>query len=155
MEVKGTNYLIPVDAKLTSEHDLGFETISADEVMSTMSGARALRVLILDACRDNPFAATMQLTDKTRAVSRGLARIEQPTDGSLIVYSARPGQLALDGDGPNSPFASALARRLTEPNVEILKLFRLVRDDVLALTNQQQQVFEDNSLPAKDFFFKQ
>jgi uncharacterized caspase-like protein len=88
-----------------------------------------------------------------RDIGRGLARIV-PDQGSVIVYSARPGQIAADGDGPNSPFATALANHLTDPDVEILKLFRLVRDDVLASTGNGQEVFQDSSLPGKDFYFR-
>jgi uncharacterized caspase-like protein len=72
----------------------------------------------------------------------------------MIVYSARPGQVAADGDRADSPFAVALAHHLTDPGVEVLKLFRLVRDDVLAATGNGQEVFQDSSLPGTDFFFR-
>jgi uncharacterized caspase-like protein len=71
----------------------------------------------------------------------------------MVVYSARDGQVAFDGDGKNSPFASSLLRRLPEPNVEIGKLFRLVRDDVLSATSRRQEPFIYGSLPGEDFFF--
>jgi uncharacterized caspase-like protein len=92
-------------------------------------------------------------TGAIRAVGRGLTRIE-PTQGTVIVYSARPGQVAADGGGADSPFALALAHHLTDPGVEVLKLFRLVRDDVLAATGNTQEVFQDSSLPGTDFFFR-
>jgi uncharacterized caspase-like protein len=152
-EVGGNNYLIPVDAKLATERDVGFEAIPIDQVMSAIDGAHQLRVLILDACRDNPFLQTMRRGTGVRSVARGLARVE-PTQGTVIVYSARPGQVAADGNGADSPFAMALAHRLTDRGVEVLKLFRLVRDDVLAATGNAQEVFQDSSLPGKDFFFR-
>jgi tetratricopeptide (TPR) repeat protein len=155
IEMGGTNYLIPIDAKLLTDRDTSLEAIRADDVMTTINGAHSLRVLILDACRDNPFAATMRRSTGTgvfREVGRGLARIE-PTQGTVIVYSARPGQVAADGDRTDSPFAIALAHHLTDPGVKILKLFRLVRDDVLASTGNGQEVFQYSSLPGKDFFF--
>jgi tetratricopeptide (TPR) repeat protein len=154
IEMGGTNYLIPVDAKLATDRDVGFEAIPVDQVFSAVDGAHQLRVLILDACRNNPFADTMKRsTGAVRAVGRGLTRIE-PTRGTVIVYSARPGQVAADGDGADSPFATALAHHLTDPGVEVLKLFRLVRDDVLAATGNTQEVFQDSSLPGQDFFFR-
>jgi tetratricopeptide (TPR) repeat protein len=156
IEMGGTNYLIPVDAKLATDRDVGFEAIPIDQVMSAIDGAHQLRVVILDACRNNPFAERMRRGTGTgvfREVGRGLARIE-PTQGTVIVYSARPGQVAADGAGDDSPFAIALAHHLTEPGVEVLKLFRLVRDDVLGATGNGQEVFQDSSLPGKDFFFR-
>jgi uncharacterized caspase-like protein len=154
IEMAGIDYLIPVDAKLATDRDVKLESIAADDVMSAIDGAHELRVVILDACRDNPFAATMKRsTGVFRDIGRGLARIV-PDQGSVIVYSARPGRIAADGVGANSPFAAALANHLTDPGVEVLKLFRLVRDDVLASTGNGQEVFQDSSLPGKDFFFR-
>jgi tetratricopeptide (TPR) repeat protein len=154
IEMGGTNYLIPVDAKLATDRDVNFEAIPIDQVMSALDGARNLRVVILDAYRNNPFVEMMRRgTGVFRNVGRGLARIE-PTQGTVIVYSARPGQVAADGDGADSPFAVALAHHLTDPGVEVLKLFRLVRDDVLAATGNGQEVFQDSSLPGTDFFFR-
>jgi uncharacterized caspase-like protein len=155
IEMGGTNYLIPVDAKLATDRDVKLEAISADDVISAIDGAHDLRVVILDACRNNPFATGMkQTTGVFRDIGRGLARIV-PDQGTVIVYSAKPGQIAADGEGADSPFAAALAYHLTDPGVEISKLFRLVRDDVIASTGGHQEVFEDSSLPGyKDFFFQ-
>ena len=88
-----------------------------------------------------------------RNIGRGLARVE-PAQGTVIVFSAKAGTIAADGDGANSPFAAALAQHLTDPGVEVGKLFRLVRDDVLAATRNKQEVFQDSSLPGMDFFFR-
>jgi hypothetical protein len=152
MEVGGTNYLVPTDARLRSDRDVQDEAVSLDRVLSTVEGADTLRVVILDACRDNPFARTMERTLARRAVSRGLARVE-PQQATLIAYSAKEGTLADDGTGENSPYAAALAARLTQPGVEIDKVLRLVHDDVLAATNGEQEPYFYGSLPGHDFFF--
>jgi uncharacterized caspase-like protein len=90
----------------------------------------------------------------TRSIGRGLARLE-PQPGVLVAFAARDGQLALDGgDGPNSPYAAAIVAHIDEPDLEIGKFFRKVRDTVFASTGGAQQPFEYGSLPAKDFYFK-
>ncbi|MBP0583539.1 caspase family protein, partial [Labrys sp. LIt4] len=89
-----------------------------------------MRLVILDACRNNPFLANMTRKTATRAVSRGLSRVE-PDGGTLVVYAAKAGEVALDGSGGNSPFVTALTANLQKPGIEIGKLFRLVRDDVM------------------------
>src|SRR4051812_43837972 len=94
----------------------------------------------------------MTRTVTSRSIGRGLARVE-PEGGTLVAYAAKHGQLALDGDGQNSPFVSALVKRLTLPGVEINKLFRLVRDDVLAAAGRKQEPFVYGSLPGEDYFF--
>lgn len=152
IEIGGANYLIPVDARLKSDRDIGDEAVPLDRVLQSIEAARKLRVVILDACRDNPFAGAMRRTVATRSVGRGLARIE-PDGGTLVAFAAKHGQTALDGEGGNSPFVEALARRLATPGVEINKLFRLVRDDVMAATGRRQEPFVYGSLPGEDFFF--
>lgn len=153
IEYRGTNYLIPVDARLLVDRDIDLEAIDVGKVMSAVEGAKRLRLIILDACRNNPFLDTMKRTIATRAITRGLAPVE-PDAGSLIVYAAKDGQTALDGDGKDSPFATALINRLQTPNLEIRRLFDLVRDDVLASTNKQQQPFTYGSLSgSEDFYF--
>src|SRR5262249_3483399 len=102
--------------------------------------------------RDNPFARQMRRTVATRSIGRGLARVE-PDGGTLVAYAAKDGQIALDGDGTTSPFATALIKRLPTPGVEVGKLFRLVRDDVLSATGRKQEPFVYGSLPGEDFFF--
>jgi uncharacterized caspase-like protein len=152
IEIGGINYLIPTDARLASDRDIEDEGVSLGRVVSATDHAKKLRLVLLDACRENPFITQMSRTFASRSVGRGLARIE-PEAGSMVVYSARDGQLAFDGDGKNSPFALSLLRRLPEPNVEIGKLFRLVRDDVLNETGRRQEPFIYGSLPGEDFFF--
>ena len=152
VEVGGMNYLVPVDARMKADRDIGDEAVPLDRVLSAIEGARKLRLVILDACRDNPFLGTMRRTLATRSVGRGLARIE-PDGGTLVAYAAKHGQTALDGEGANSPFVQALSGRIATPGLEINKLFRLVRDDVLAATGRRQEPFVYGSLPGDDFFF--
>jgi hypothetical protein len=154
IEMGGTNYLIPVDAKLETDRDVGLEAIPLDQVMSAIEGARGIRLVILDACRNNPFATTMKRTAGSgRDVGRGLGRVE-PAQATLVAYSAKDGSIARDGEGADSPYASALAKHLTEPGVEVDKLFRLVRDDVQDATGKNQEPFVYGSLPGhQDFFF--
>jgi tetratricopeptide (TPR) repeat protein len=148
----GANYLVPVDARLETDRAIEFETVPLGHVITAVEGARKLRLIILDACRDNPFARQMKRTVASRSVGRGLARIE-PDGGVLVAYAAKHGEVALDGGGHNSPFVAALVNRLPTPGVEIGKLFRLVRDDVLAATDRKQEPFVYGSLPGEDFFF--
>ncbi|MGA2129539.1 MAG: tetratricopeptide repeat protein, partial [Xanthobacteraceae bacterium] len=104
IEMGGVNYLLPVDARLETDRDAQFEAVALDQVMSAVDGARKLRLVLLDACRDNPFARQMRRTTASRSVGRGLARIE-PDGGTLVVYAAKHGEVALDGEGGgNSPF---------------------------------------------------
>jgi len=152
IEAGGQNYLIPIDAKLQRDRDLDIEATRLETVVQVVNGAR-MRLIILDACRNNPFEASMQRSIRTRAVSRGLAEIE-PEGETLVVYSAKAGSTAADGDGANSPFATALARRLPQPGLEIGLLFRSVRDDVLAATGRTQEPFTYGSLSGQAFYFR-
>jgi uncharacterized caspase-like protein len=153
IEVGGSNYLIPVDAKLASDRDVQFEAIGLEQIMSAVDGAGKLRLVLLDACRDNPFANTMQRSTASRSIGRGLGQVE-PDAGMLVVYAAKHGQIAFDGDGQNSPFVSAFVKRITTPQIEIRKLFDLVRDDVMTATKRQQQPFTYGSVPgSEDFYF--
>src|SRR3954447_11104679 len=105
MEIEGTNYLIPVDATLERDTDVYDEAFSLDRVLLAIEPARQLRLVIVDACRDNPFAETMKRTSGTRSVSRGLARIEPTTTNTLVAFAAKAGLTALDGNSKNSPYA--------------------------------------------------
>src|SRR6202035_1927360 len=102
------NYLIPTDAKVASDRDIGFEAVPLDQVLNSAERARKLRLVVLDACRDNPFGEQMKrtMTTVSRSVSRGLAQM-QPDPGTLVVFAAKHGETAMDGDAQNSPFALA------------------------------------------------
>lgn len=153
MEVAGTNYLLPVDAKLEQQRYVEDEAMPLARVLSKVGGASKMQLVILDACRNNPFVAKMRQSGRaTRAISTGLASIE-PESGVLVAYAARDGTTALDGES-NSPFLEALVKHIGEPGLEINLLFRKVRDEVLAKTSRQQEPFTYGSLPAQPFFFR-
>jgi tetratricopeptide (TPR) repeat protein len=153
IEVGGVNYLVPVDAQLKADKDVLDEAVPLDRVLSAIESAKKLRLVILDACRDNPFIATMKRSIASRAIGRGLAQIE-PEGGVLVAYAAKHGQVALDGEGANSPFVTALVKRLDTPGLDISLLFRLVRDDVLAATGRRQEPFVYGSLPGELLSFR-
>ena len=153
IEMGGINWLVPVDAKFRTDRDVRLEAVSIDDLSSAFEGARGLRLIVLDACRNNPFAPQMRLTNSTRSIGSGLARVE-PEGGTMIAYAAKAGQVANDGDGANSPFMKALLGRLKQPALEISMLFRFVRDDVLAATGRQQEPFVYGSLPIEPFYFR-
>ncbi|MEY2927624.1 MAG: hypothetical protein RL367_2101, partial [Pseudomonadota bacterium] len=152
IEAGGQNYLIPVDARLERDRDLEIEATRLETVL-VMGEAAQMRIVVLDACRNNPFANTMQRTMRNRAIGRGLAAVE-PEGETLVVYAAKAGATASDGDGVNSPFAQALAARLPQAGLEISLLFRTVRDDVLEKTGRVQEPFTYGSLSGKAFYFK-
>jgi protein-disulfide isomerase len=155
MEIGGINYLIPVDAKLETDRDVGLEAVPLEQVTSAIEGARAFRLVILDACRDNPFVTTIKRSGAGgRDVARGLGRVE-PAEATLVAFSAKDGSIASDGDGADSPYALALAKHLTEPGIEVSKMFRLVYDDVQDATGKNQQPVLYGSVSGRhDFFFR-
>src|SRR5471032_2576325 len=150
MEVDGTNYLIPVDAKLERDTDIYDEALSLDRVLLAIEPAKQLRLVILDACRDNPFAKIMKRTVASRAIGRGLAKIEPTSPNTLIAYAAKAGSTASDGDSKNSPFTSALVKYLPKPGLDLRKAFGFARDDVLRATNNKQEPFIYGSLGGDD-----
>jgi len=146
IEVAGENYLIPTDAKLLRDADLEYEAVTLASVLSAVSTAKRLRVVILDACRNNPLGERMALTaGVARSVTRGLARIE-PKGDVLVAYAARAGTLALDGAGRHSPYAEALLKHMMTPGLDVRLMFGKVRDQVLAATRQQQEPYIYGSL---------
>ena len=154
MELFGRNWLIPVDAVLARATDLPDEAIQAERVLERLSGASKLRIVILDACRTNPFLARMAMNrSNAQGVSRGLAAIE-PAHGEVVFYAARDGSVALDGSGANSPFAMALVRHMDEEGVELGRFFRKVTSSVLAATKNRQEPFVYGRIPDEDFYFK-
>jgi len=152
IEVGGKNYLVPVDAVLRDARDVETEAISLDQVLTSVDGARTLRLIALDACRENPFAAQMNRPGAQRAIGRGLARIE-PGDATLVFYAAKDGTTAADGDGLDSPFAQAFAKRITEPGVEVNLVLRFVINDVENATGHAQRPVFYGSLPPTLLFF--
>jgi uncharacterized caspase-like protein len=146
IEVDGVNYLVPVDAKLKSDFDVEDETISLDRILRALDNAKRLKLVILDACRDNPFLKTMKRSIGTRSVGRGLAKFEPAMSDTLVAYAAKAGAVAIDGDGQNSPFATALVKYIAEPGLDLRIAFGRVRDDVLKSTAHRQEPFVYGSL---------
>jgi uncharacterized caspase-like protein len=150
IEVDGTNYLIPVDAVLERDTDAYDEAIALDRILQAIEPAKQLRLVILDACRDNPFAKNMRRSVASRALSRGLAGVEPARPNTLIAFAAKGGSTAADGDSNNSPFTTALLKYLAKPGLELGKAFRLVRDDVMNATSNKQEPFVYGSLGGND-----
>lgn len=149
MEVDRQNYLIPTDAVLASDQDIEYEAISIDLLNRSVSGASGLSMILLDACRNNPFATKMKTEKSSRSIGRGLAPVE-PNIGSLISYAAREGTTADDGSGRNSPYTKALLNHIKEPGVDVRRIFDKVRDSVMDETGGVQQPFVYSSLPGRD-----
>jgi formylglycine-generating enzyme required for sulfatase activity len=146
IEVDRTNYLIPVDARLAADIDVEDETVSLDRVLQLLEPAKRLRLVILDACRENPFAAGMKRTVATRSVGRGLARVEPQSSNTLIAYATKANAVAEDGKGANSPFTAALVKHLTAPGLDLRIALGHVRDEVLAATGNKQEPYFTGSL---------
>jgi uncharacterized caspase-like protein len=150
IELDGTNYLIPTDAALETDTDVLDEAFPLDRVLFAIEPAKQLRLVILDACRDNPFAKTMKRTVASRAIGRGLAKVEPTSPNTMIAFAAKAGSTASDGDTKNSPFATALVERLPMPGLDLRKAFGFVRDDVLKTTGYKQEPYVYGSLGGDD-----
>ncbi|SCB56013.1 Uncharacterized protein, contains caspase domain [Bradyrhizobium shewense] len=150
IELDGANYLIPTDASLETDSDVLDETVALDRALFAVEPAKQLRLIILDACRDNPFAKTMKRTVAARAIGRGLAKIEPTSPNTMIAFAAKAGSTASDGDSKNSPFAAALVERLPTPGLDLRKAFGFVRDDVLKNTSYKQEPYVYGSLGGDD-----
>lgn len=146
IEVDGTNYIIPVDATLKRDIDVDDEAVPLDRVLKVLDSTKRLRLVILDACRDNPFSKSMKRTLGTRSVSRGLAKVEPSSSDTLIAFAAKAGSVAADGDSANSPFTTALLKFITAPGLDLRLAFGRVRDDVLTATKYKQEPFVYGSL---------
>ncbi|MFM1814787.1 MAG: hypothetical protein RLZ98_1482 [Pseudomonadota bacterium] len=149
LQVGGKNYLVPIDAKLTTAIGLDFEMVSLDLVHRTMEQQSPTNVLFLDACRDNPLARNLARALGTRSASigRGLAAVESG-EGTLISFSTQPGNVALDGGGRNSPFARALVRHLDKPGEDLSSILINVRNDVMSATGRRQVPWDHSALTA-------
>ena len=146
IEVNGLNYLVPVDAVLNRDIDVEDETVSLERVSQITGQVKRLRLIILDACRENPFVRTMKRTIPTRSFGRGLAEISVETRDTLIAYAAKAGSTASDGEGLNSPYTAALVRHLATPGLDVRLALGRVRDEVLKVTANRQEPFVYGSL---------
>jgi len=148
IQSRGHNYLIPVDAMLRTENDVEYNCVDAGRILAKMEDANTrTNIVILDACRDNPFERSWSRNSK----GNGLAYMDAP-GGSLIAYSTGPGKTALDGYNRNSPFTSGLLEYINTPNLNIEALFKLVRIKVMNNTDGEQVPWESTSLTG-DFYF--
>jgi len=147
MQVQGANYLIPVGARIKKESDMKYRALDAGRVLDEMANAgNGLNIVILDACRDNPFSRSF------RSASRGLTIISAAPQGTFITYSTSPGNVAADGKGRNSPYTESLLRHMAEPDLPIEHVFKKVRQDLTKKTSGRQTPWELSSLSG-DFFF--
>jgi len=144
IEVDGTNYLIPTDARLMRDFDVEDEAISLERVLRAIEPAKRLRFVMLDACRDNPFLRTMKRG--SRSVGRGLARVEPTASDTLVAFATEAGTVAADGDSNASPFTEALLRHLATPGLDLRIAFGRVRDAVIQKTANRQRPFIYGSL---------
>ncbi|WP_152102874.1 caspase family protein [Bradyrhizobium sp. TM102] len=150
IELDGNNYLVPTDAALETDTDVFDEAFPLDRLLFAIEPAKQLRLVVLDACRDNPFAKTMKRTVAARAIGRGLAKVEPTSPNTMIAFAAKAGSTASDGDSKNSPFAAALVERLPTPGLDLRKAFGFVRDDVLKNTGYKQEPYVYGSLGGDD-----
>ena len=149
VQVNGHNYLLPVDAKLENENDAEYDCVRAGRILAKMEAAGSrTNIVILDACRDNPFERSWRRGEK----GSGLAFMNAPS-GSLIAYSTAPGQTALDGGGRNSPYTAALLKNIETPNITVLQMFQRVRLTVERQSDKKQIPWESTSLRG-DFYFR-
>ena len=147
VQVNGRNFLIPLKAEIKRETHVTVEAVDASWVLGEMEFAgNRVNFVILDACRNNP------LTRSFRSQVRGLAKMSAPT-GSLVAYSTAPGDVAVDGEGANSPYTLALSQAMQTPNLPAEKVFKLVRNSVREATNNEQTPWEESSMTGSDFYF--
>ena len=148
LQVQGANWLVPLDANPTRPQDLDFQMIDASLVMRQMEGAGTkLNVMILDACRNNPFGGR-----GLRGNQPGLAQMQAP-EGTLISYATQPGNTAADGTGANSPYTQALAEAMVQPGLDVLRMFNRIGLSVKQATAGQQQPWLSSSPIDGDYFF--
>lgn len=154
LQVAGKNYLVPVDAQIETQADLDFGTIDVDLVLHGMEADTRTNIIFLDACRDNPLAVGLnrRLGARSAAAGRGLAPVDTGV-GTLIAFSTQPGNIALDGDGRNSPFTAALLKAIEVPGLTLSDVMIDVRNEVLRSTGRKQVPWDNSSLTGQ-FYFK-
>ena len=146
MQVKGTNYLIPVGSEIEAEDEVQFRAIDTAMVLAKMESAgNNLNIIILDACRNNPFARSF------RSSYRGLARMDAPM-GSMLVYATAPGSVAADGDGGNGLFTHSLLNYIEKPNLSLEEVIRQTRADVVKSSDRRQVPWSSSSM-LEAFYF--
>lgn len=153
LQVSGVNYLVPIDAKLDDASGLDFEMVRLDLVHRSMEREARTNLIFLDACRDNPLSRKLSRALGTRSgdIGQGLAPVESGV-GTLISFSTQPGNVALDGQDRNSPYAAALVRGIGSPAEDISNILIGVRNSVMAATDRRQVPWEHSSLTSKYYF---
>jgi outer membrane protein assembly factor BamD (BamD/ComL family) len=149
IEIAGTNYLIPVDAKLANDRDASDEAIDLNRLISTVDGVKGLRLIILDACRDNPFMSRMKRRQAQRQITSGLGPVNVGSE-TFVAFAAARGATADDGDGDHSPFTTAILHHVPQPGLDIRIAFGRVRDEVRQMTNNRQEPYFYGSLGGGD-----
>ncbi len=145
--------MVPVDADVANEADLPFQLVALDIALQRLATQRITNIVILDACRNNPLSEKLAkaLGERANAVGQGLATISTAA-GTLISFSTQPGNVALDGEGPDNPFTEALVKHIATPNVTAMSMMQDVRSDVVERTKNEQVPWDNSSL-LHDFFF--
>jgi hypothetical protein len=146
MQVNGRNYLVPIGADVNTESEIEYEAVDAGRILGQMEDAgNGLNIIILDACRDNPFARSFRSSEK------GLAKMDAPT-GSFLAYATAPGSVAADGTGRNGLYTSKLLKHMVTPGLELEKLFKYVRIEVANASGTTQVPWESSSLMGNFYF---
>lgn len=156
VQVDGTNYLVPADARLERVRDLLYEAMPLQLFLGELAGARKLGIMMLDACRDNPFVDRLVESmgaARTNQIGAGLGRIDDTPSDTFVAMATRANAVAEDGAGAHSPYAEALLTELQVPGLELSLFFRRVRDHVLRATQGRQEPFTFGSLGATPFYF--
>jgi caspase domain-containing protein len=153
LQVGGQNYLVPIDAELKTASAIDFELVRLELVQRTMERETSTNILFMDACRDNPLARNLARALGTRStqIGRGLAPVESG-EGTLIGYSTQPGNVALDGEGRNSPYAEALLKHIATPGDDLPTILINVRNDVMRVTQRKQVPWEHSAMTARFYF---
>ncbi len=147
VQVKGTNYLLAVDARIRRETDVPLHSLNLNDLLDLLDQAKAgVKVVLLDACRNNPHARTF------RGGSRGLARIANAPSGTLIHYATRPGQVAADGDGANGLYTTQLLKAMDTPGLVVELLFKQVASEVKRVSNGEQEPWLEGHLDGSFYF---
>jgi len=155
MQVRGVNYLIPIDAKLEDGTALDFETINLDTVLGFMNEEDRVSIVLLDACRDNPLSRTFARSlgaTRSAFIGRGLAAPQAGSGETLIGFATAPGEVALDGEGSNSPFTTALLNNIGTQGLEIELMLKRVKQEVYDTTGRKQEPWHNSAL-RREFYF--
>ncbi|MBL4733672.1 MAG: caspase family protein [Rhizobiaceae bacterium] len=148
VQVSGRNWLLPVSANIKQAGDLAAQAVRTDDILEVMdSSGASLKLIILDACRNNPLPVAA-----SRGVARGLARVEARTAGTMIAFATAPDQTAEDGAGTNSPFTTALLQHISTPGLEVRQMFGRVRQSVYEATGKKQLPWVNEAILGEYYF---